>query len=137
MAALMRMLTSIQRCQPRNEHMESMAMSLSTPIGEQGMAMVPVDFIGAVEHLEDDFFDMLNQSGRITKLDSSQIMRIRTTLRSTDDLHLTSEPARRLKKMRTPALDELVAHVYAQDFICFGYRNATVSQGRSLVNLLR
>ena len=33
--ALTRALRSIQSCQPRNEHMESMAMSLSSPIGEQ------------------------------------------------------------------------------------------------------
>ena len=101
--------------------MESMAMSLSSPIGEQGKTMVSFDFIGTVEHLEEDFFDLMNQSGRIAKLHTSQLMRIRTMLRTTDDLHLTSEPAKRLKQMRTPALDELVSNVYAQDYACFGY----------------
>ena len=92
---LLEQLRAIEACEPRDQHLESMATGLSSslhpaiePASRAGQAstravtggMVPMDYIGELEHLEQDFFEMLVQSGRLRKLNDATIDRLRFRL---------------------------------------------------------
>lgn len=136
-------------CGPRNVHYQSQAMSLSSAMPDgtpwdspwhgSGEADVPLDFIGRTTHLAEDFLHAIqlaqSRAGATSApLDPSTLALIETTLKgnpkkplvfgtkSTKAVSSTDD----IETHRTPALDNQVRAVYAQDIACF----ATLPQGK-------
>ena len=112
-----------------NIHLETQAMVLSTPLKSHGVSdrdnrkMVPLDYIGRVEHLEEDFLEMLEFAASTTGLSMSENQRA-TFRKVLPSAHLNShlEKKRSLdlgERLRSPWLDSLVARNFAQDLVCF------------------
>lgn len=125
-----------------DHHFESQAMSLSSPHmfspqskeheilskDNVGVApdrqeskqnfMVPVDFIGRMEHLQEDFLQLMHiiqqRTGRLPQATVDEIAK---------DLVQPRNSGGKLKdtvlELRTPAIDAIVRKIYAQDINCF------------------
>lgn len=112
-----------------NIHLETQAMVLSTPLELHGVRdrdnrkMVPLDYIGRVEHLKEDFLEMLEFAAYTTGLTMPATQRA-TFKKALSSAHLNShlEKKRSLdlgERLRSPWLDSLVARNFAQDLVCF------------------
>ena len=101
-----------------NVHLESMTMSLSSPVMRPG-SMVPMDFIGDISQLVPGFFAMLKAAGRTLAPELES--RVRKLLAAVET-HGLAHSSARLAHVRNASLDARVREVYAQDFVCFGYK---------------
>ena len=115
--SLRQALSNIRRCQERDHHLESMAMSLSSPTMRPG-GMLPIDFIGDMGNLHGQFVRMLRLSGRWSQLTRAQTTQLTQLLTARDDHGLKGQSAQ-LKQLRTESIDREVQAAYAQDFACF------------------
>ena len=102
-------------------HLESQSMSLATPIFNGNM--LPIDFIGDLANLPDDFALMLRLAGNKTGvvLGAEELQRAQTLLGSLagTSQHHTDRIEEELEKLRSAELDERVLRTYAQDVACF------------------
>jgi len=117
-------------CTP-DEHLESMTMSLS-PLLANG-ARLPLDYIGDIETLEHDLFEMIELAFKTHNLSMIEIERLnprlhilRQGLRGKHDHNRASsglnEMIERVRAHDTnKTLDNLVRAVYEQDMVCFGF----------------
>ena len=98
-----------------DHHLESQSMSLSSPWidGDGVMHRIPMDFIGRVETLSDDFEEVLrsleNREGR-------RIKRIKLGFENPG-----GEIAEISRSLDNEQMSSSIKHAYLQDFICFGY----------------
>jgi len=110
-------LERMRICASRDLHLESIAMSLSSPI--YNGAMVPLDYIGLLDDLSRGFFNMLNYSKRMDRLSERDKIQLHTQLNQHSD-HGLAELSAVLRAQRDEKLDAMVASTYAQDIACFG-----------------
>jgi len=110
-------------CSPAyNLHMESQTMSLATPLSNGNM--LPIDFIGQLEHLGKDFERMANLAKEITgvEIPSDKLSRLLTHLelgKSSNQHSETQEIEDFVAVARDDELDALVRAAYVQDYACF------------------
>ena len=115
-----------------NQHLESQAMSLASPT-QDGRSMIPLDFIGRVEHFADDFLRMLRHAEEATGLSipRAQMQGVVMLLNHTQnrlgapsekDLGFAALLQHEIQSLRDPRLDRLVSEAYRQDATCFGYK---------------
>lgn len=97
-----------------DHHLESQALALSTPIafscGGRQLA-VPVDFVGRVDHLADDFLDMLARAADFTgrSLDPPELEHIARSLRTNvGNVGVGTDRGIRAGALRTDSLDARV-----------------------------
>ena len=103
-----------------DHHLESQALALSSPVafscrGER--LAVPVDFVGRVDALADDFLAMLRAAAPATgrALDAAELAAVARSLRT----NVGNVGAGRAYALRSDDLDARVRAVYDQDEACF------------------
>jgi len=119
-------LTAPPKCN-HNNHLESQAYSLSTPISAKASPadgkkyMIPLDFIGRVENLREDLIRMLKiiekRNGK--NITDAQWQIIEERLNHHENS--ASERKFTFKTCMTEEINERIKEIYAQDRVCFGY----------------
>ena len=101
------------------EHLQSQALGLSTPISTG--ARIPIDFIGRSEHLVEDFELVLDQAAQFTgrELDAQLHARLLGRLLAVGNAMGQTSVADDIKRVRDEQLDALVRQTYSQDMACF------------------
>lgn len=119
---------------PADEHIQTQSFALSGSLFNQSSnVQMPLDFIGRVEHLENDFLQLLHNiekhSGKILPTNAS-------TLSHENTRNAAQRSA--IEAAATPAIKKLATLTYAQDYVCLGYdaSDHIISTFEELITLL-
>lgn len=122
-------MLSLSSAVPQFNKWQKANPALAKSIGPDRHLQMPLDFIGRVEHLLDDFIEMLKRAEEKTgkQISKVQLNQLTAALsrhaenRIPRDPKLDKEIHDAVKNSRNATLDQLVRDAYAQDMVCLSY----------------